>query len=196
MTIFGLDGPTFDGNPIDPFLDGLTVPDAQKVSGDIDMYADVAVAVDLHTNLKGVSMWGFKRRPNENATSPGPLIEVTADDPLRVRWHNELGVQPTDSPEDAADKLPLETLIVDTTALPDGAPDPQNVLGSQPGNPQALVAMGVPVGWTSTHLHGAHSHPDADGFPDNMIADGNTQTSAYDNTYDNTDLNAGNGWAR
>ena len=193
MTIFGLDGPTFDGNPIDPFLDGLTVPDAQKVSGDIDMYADVAVAVDLHTNLKGVSMWGFKRRPNENATSPGPLIEVAADDPLRVRWHNELGVQPTDSPEDAADKLPLETLIVDTTALPDGAPDPQNVLGSQPGNPQALVAMGVPVGWTSTHLHGAHSHPDADGFPDNMIADGNTQTSAYDNTYDNTDLNAGNG---
>jgi len=46
----------------------------------------------------------------------------------------------------------------------------------------------VPVGWTSTHLHGAHTRPGVDGWPDALIRSGQSQTCSYDNTHDNADL--------
>jgi spore coat protein A len=49
----------------------------------------------------------------------------------------------------------------------------------------------VPVGWTSVHLHGGHSRPDSDGWPDNTTARGGGQLDEFDNTYDNADLGLG-----
>jgi hypothetical protein len=46
----------------------------------------------------------------------------------------------------------------------------------------------VPIGWTSTHLHGGHTRPDADGWPDNMTESGREQLCGYDNSADNTDV--------
>jgi hypothetical protein len=105
-----------------------------------------------------------------------------------VRWRNCLpgSVHPGDAAQ-SPPRLPIATAVLHD---PHGDTDSvQNYLGGQGGAPEDT--SGAPIGWTTVHLHGAHSPSDADGFPDNMAATGSDQLSAYLNSYDNLDLGLG-----
>jgi spore coat protein A len=93
-----------------------------------------------------------------------------------IKWHNRL-------PSDGT--LPFVTSVTSG----DNSAD-QMSLGAGGGMPEIGVSK-APVGWTTVHLHGAHSTSDSDGFPDNMTRSGGTQLTLFENTYDNMDLDLG-----
>ncbi|MGH3794155.1 MAG: multicopper oxidase family protein [Pseudonocardiaceae bacterium] len=185
----GLDGPpnpVRPGEVLAPFEALLQPPRAQRIDKGHHGAVDVEIAesqVDIHPDLPAIPVWGFGRPGCVSA--PGPLLEVPADQRVVVRWRNRLpgSVHPQD-PSHPIPSLPFAAVVVED---PDGDTDSaQNHLGAQGGVPQDTSM--APIGWTSVHLHGAHSHADADGWPDNMTAAGGQQVSGYDNTADNLDL--------
>jgi o-aminophenol oxidase len=183
---FGAHGPALPAHGyIEPFETELLVQHALRPQGPLDMTMR-ETRVDLHPKLRSVPVWGFAAE-DDPASSPGPLLQVDAGQRLLVRWHNGLPASTfPENPNKPAALLPLVTSVVHTD---DDSSAVQNRLGAEGGAPQRLDA--VPVGWTSVHLHGAHAHPDADGFPDNMVPTGGRQVCAYDNSYDNLDLGLG-----
>lgn len=124
-----------------------------------------------HPDLPAIPAWGYGLWGHPS--SPGPLVEVEADTPLQVRWRNRL----------AAQTLPYLTSRVTGD---DDADSTQNHPGVAGGEPQDTSAS--PLGWLSTHLHGAHVGPDSDGWPDNLIAPGLDQVCQYPNDADSADL--------
>ena len=180
---FGVPGPALSsGDRVEPFETDLVVQHALRPEGRLEMFLRETRA-DLHPLLRAVPVWGVAAG-DAPASSPGPLLEVPAGRRLLVRWHNALPASAfPEVPGKPAAQLPLVTAVV--TSADDSA-TVQNRLGAEGGAPQRLE--GVPVGWTSVHLHGAHAHPDADGFPDNMVPTGGHQVAEYTNTYDNLDL--------
>jgi len=90
-----------------------------------------------------------------------------------IRWDNAL----------CAKELPYTVVVMPT----DDAADPvQNHLGSEGVAP--TMPMHAPIGWLSTHLHGGHTEPESDGWPDHMIEPGESQRCRYANDDDNADL--------
>jgi spore coat protein A len=176
----GPPNPAKPGQALDPFQAVLYPPRAHLLGSGGEHEIDIAeTRLDLHPTLPPVLVWGFGSRGQVHV--PGPLLEVTADQPVVVRWRNRL---PASVLPGAPASLPFVTAVVED-------PDPdndsvQNHLGDQGGTPEN-TAM-APIGWTSVHLHGGHTRADADGFPDNMMATGGMQISGYDNTADNLDL--------
>jgi FtsP/CotA-like multicopper oxidase with cupredoxin domain len=144
---------------------------------------DIAeTAIVIHPDLPAVPAWGFGVAGH--IVSPGVPLETRAGQEALVRWRN--GLPASVRPSTPA-RLPIATAVV---ADPNGDVDSvQNYLGSQGGAPEDT--SGAPIGWTTVHLHGAHSPSDADGWPDNMAATGSDQLSAYPNSYDNLDLGLG-----
>jgi spore coat protein A len=144
---------------------------------------DIAeTTIAIHPDLPAVPAWGFG--VGGHVSSPGVLLEALAGQEAMVRWYNRL---PASVRPSMPARLPIATAVV---------PDPnsdvdsvQNYLGRQGGAPEDT--SGAPIGWTTVHLHGAHSPSDADGWPDNMAATGSDQLSAYPNSYDNLDLGLG-----
>jgi o-aminophenol oxidase len=175
--------PTRPDQPLSPFLAMLQPPRAHHLkTRQVDEIDIAATSIDLHPDLPPVPAWGFGIQGH--AVSPGPLLEAAAGRAVLVSWRNRLpaSVHPSD-PQQPPARLPIATAVV-----PEGDPkDPaQNALGAQGGVPEDL--SDAPVGWTTVHLHGAHSPSDADGWPDNMTATGNDQLAGYPNDYDNSDL--------
>ncbi|MEO7194643.1 MAG: multicopper oxidase domain-containing protein [Pseudonocardiaceae bacterium] len=170
-----------------PFRASLSPPRAHRVRVGSVYEIDIAeTTISIHPDLPAVPVWGFG--VGGRVVSPGPLLEVPAGQEAFVRWRNRLpaSVHPSNPAQPPA-RLPIATAIL---ADPNGPTDSvQNYLGSQGGAPEDL--SGAPIGWTTVHLHGAHSPSDADGWPDNMAATGSDQLSAYPNSYDNLDLGLG-----
>jgi o-aminophenol oxidase len=175
--------PTRPGQPLAPFRASLHPPRAHHLwTRQVDEIDITETSMDLHPDLSPVPAWGFGTRGH--AVSPGLLLEAAAGRAVLVSWRNRLpaSVHPSD-PRQPPARLPIATVLV-----AEGDPnDPaQNHLGAQGGVPENLA--GVPVGWTTVHLHGAHSPSDSDGWPDNLTAAGNDQLAGYPNDYDNFDL--------
>jgi spore coat protein A len=180
--------PLDPNRPLPPFRAALPVPAAHALVPGLINELDIApTLVALHPDLPPVPSWGYG--VDRRVSSPGPLLEVTAGTPVRVRWRNRLpaSVHPHD-PGAAPAELPFETAVLpadpsDTTDLA------QNRLGREGAPPE--VTDNAPIGWTSVHLHGGHSSSDADGFPDNMTPTGGEQLVSYDNSYDNAEIGLG-----
>lgn len=186
----GLSGPPdplHPGRTVEPFRAVLHPPAAMVLPTDEVVELDLAATeLTVHPDLPPVPVWGFG--VDGEVTSPGPLLEGAAYRQAVIRWRNRLpgSVYPLD-PSRPVPQLPFATSVVDDPA---GDTDSvQNELGAQGGKPE--YTAGVPIGWTSVHLHGAHSRADSDGWPDNMAPAGGEQLDVFDNSYDNTDLGLG-----
>ncbi|MDQ2884177.1 MAG: multicopper oxidase domain-containing protein [Actinomycetota bacterium] len=182
----GITGPCNPVHPdqvLAPFRASLTPPRAHQLrAGSVHEIVIAETTMAIHPDLPAVPAWGFG--VGGHTVSPGPLLEVPAGQEAFVRWTNRL---PASVRPSTPARLPIATAIVD-----DPYPDVdsvQNHLGRQGGAPEDT--SGAPIGWTTVHLHGAHSPSDADGWPDNMAATGSDQLSAYPNSYDNLDLGLG-----
>lgn len=178
------ENPLRPGQRLAPFQADLHPPRAHRLSADRLHELDIAeTRLRLHPDLPAVPAWGYGFYGA--VTSPGPLLEVTAGRRTMVRWRNRL---PASSyPNDPG--RPPATLPFATAVVPDPDPDNdsvQNHLRSEDGVPEDTSK--APIGWTSVHLHGGHSNPDSDGWPDNMQPTGGSQLTGYDNTYDNAEL--------
>lgn len=170
-----------------PFQASLNPPQAYLLRpGSVHDIVLAETTMAIHPDLPAVPVWGFG--VEGPVVSPGPLLETPVGRQALVRWRNRLpaSAHPWDPTRPPA-RLPIATAIL---------PDPheakdsvQNHLGAQGGAPEDT--SGAPIGWTTIHLHGAHSPSDADGWPDNMVATGSDQVSGYPNSYDNLDLGLG-----
>jgi FtsP/CotA-like multicopper oxidase with cupredoxin domain len=186
----GLVGPPNPLHPaqrLAPFQASLSPPQAHHLRPGSVHEVDIAeTTMAIHPDLPPVPAWGFGTE--DHSASPGILLEVAAGQQTWVRWRNRLpaSVHPLDPTQPPA-RLPIATAVLPD---PNGDTDSvQNYLGAQGGTPEDTSS--APIGWTTVHLHGSHSPPDADGFPDNMTATGSDQLDAYPNSYDNLDLGLG-----
>ncbi|MBO0819803.1 MAG: multicopper oxidase domain-containing protein [Nocardiopsaceae bacterium] len=184
----GPENPVRPGETLAPFVAPLDPPRAHVLVPWRVHEIDIAeTTTSIHPGLPAVPAWGFAATGPAGSpgpvSSPGPLLEAEAGEMTLVRWRNRLpaSLRPGQSPPA---RLPIATAVLED---PDEDTDSvQNHLGADGGKPEDL--SGVPVGWTTIHLHGAHAPSDADGWPDNMAATGSEQVSGYPNSYDNTDL--------
>jgi FtsP/CotA-like multicopper oxidase with cupredoxin domain len=178
------DNPVRPGQALAPFRAQLHPPRAHRLSAERLHEIDIApTEIRVHPDLPPIPAWGYGFYGA--ATSPGPLLEVAAGQRTRVRWRNRLPASsyPND-PHRPPASLPFATAV-----LPDPNFDTDSVLnhlGTGGGGPENT--SGAPIGWITTHLHGGHTHPDSDGWPDNMVPTGGSQLTGYDNTYDNAEL--------
>ncbi|MGE5763982.1 MAG: multicopper oxidase family protein [Mycobacterium leprae] len=178
------ENPLRPGHRLAPFQADLHPPQAHRLSADRLHELDIAqTRIRVHPDLPPVPVWGYGFYGQ--VTSPGPLLEVPAGRRTMVRWRNRLpaSVHPND-PRRPGAALPFGTAVVQDD--PNDNDSVQNHLGSEGGLPEDTSM--APVGWTSVHLHGGHSNPDSDGWPDNMQPTGGSQLAGYDNTYDNAEL--------
>lgn len=178
------ENPTRPGQPLLPFRAHLHPPRSHRLPGSSVTEIDVALgAARMHPDLPAVPIWGYALA-GDRPTTPGPLLEARAGETAFVRFRNRLPASqfPLDPTKPAA-QLPIATAVVDD---PNDADSVQNYLTNEGGLAQDTSM--APIGWITTHLHGAHSRSDADGWPDNMAPTGGEQVCVYDNTYDNVDL--------
>jgi FtsP/CotA-like multicopper oxidase with cupredoxin domain len=187
MGLVGPPNPLRPAQRLAPFQVSLSPPQAHHLHPGSVHEIDIAeTTMAIHPDLPPVPAWGFGT--DDHIASPGILLEVAAGRETWVRWRNRLpaSVHPLDPTQPPA-RLPIATAVLPD---PNGDTDSvQNYLGAQGGTPEDTSS--APIGWTTVHLHGSHSPPDADGFPDNMTATGSDQLDAYPNSYDNLDLGLG-----
>jgi spore coat protein A len=114
------------------------------------------------------TVWGYGSA-TQAATYPGRTIVARRDEPITVRWRNELVTAAGPIPH----LLPVDTSVHWADPL-------------MAGHGTAAVYPGpVPI---VTHLHGGHSRSDSDGLPDAWFTPGYAQTGRLFNPvyrYDN-----------
>lgn len=165
-----IEHPVAGNPPLAPFVARISPAPAIRVAHSTTLTVR-ETTVRPHPDLPAIPAWGYGLW--NHPSSPGPLLEVDAGTALQVRWRNRL----------SGPQLPFFTSIV---AGDDPADSTQNHPGVGTGMPQDTGHS--PLGWLSTHLHGAHVGPDSDGWPDNLIPPGVDQVCQYANDDDNADL--------
>ncbi|GAA2500654.1 multicopper oxidase family protein [Winogradskya humida] len=150
--------PVRTGATLTPFVDELPVapvlrpPRTGRRAGVLKIRARSA-EVSLHRALPLTPVWAYEGH------LPGPTIEVSRDQTLRVHWINEL-----------TGPLPFASV-----AAPPGS---QNEPGRSGGVPKDL--SDVPA-WTAVHVHGAAVGGDSDGWPENGVSPGERSIYTYPN---------------
>lgn len=141
----------------------------------------------LPPGLPTTAIWAYGPAGNGAPfTTPAATIVATADVPVRVRWRNQL--------VDAGGRYVPHLLPVDPSlhwANPAGPVDGRPTFTSTPGpytGPVPLV----------THVHGAHTSPDSDGYPESWtlpaatnIPAGYARTGSRFDQFDRTNAVAG-----
>ena len=137
-----------------PFVDALPRPGvAQPTNGSAGAAADYQIVVSefqqkLHRDLPATTVWGF------NGGYPGPTIEAARNQPVTVRWVNNL--------RDGSGNLRTNHYLAVDTCL--HGPDTE---GSKP-----RIVL---------HLHGGHVTPANDGYPEATFLPGQSATTQYPN---------------
>ena len=119
--------------------------------------------VKLHKDLPETDIWGYEGK------YPGPIIEVEKGKRLSVEWKNELN----------AGSMPLRIV----TAKSDFSQ-------KSPGIPQSDIsdetdAAKIPNAGV-VHLHGAATHPDSDGWTDNVLLKSQSAHDTFENEENST----------
>ncbi len=174
-----LPGGTLDPLTVPKYVDPLPVPGlmpATSTDATIDYY-EIAVRQFqqqvLPPGLPLTTVWGYGSVNHPGTFSyPAFTIEATVGKPVKVKWMNQLVVDPvacaaSASPTaDPACNFVPHLLPVDQTLH--WANPPQDCIDgtTRPdcrGQSQLPYTGPVPV---VTHLHGAHVQPDSDGYPE------------------------------
>ncbi len=139
---------------LEPFVDPMPVPPiAQPVNGQVGGEADYEIAV------RRVTRRLHRDLPDTlvyayGGVFPGPTIEAAAGETVTVRWQNDLR-------DDNGDLLLSHDLEIDTCM------HGPNHTGDTP-----IVV---------THLHGAHTFEDSDGYPEDAYPPGENLLFTYPN---------------
>ncbi len=174
-----LPGGTLDPLTVPKYVDALPIPGvmpATSTDATIDYY-EIAVRQFqqqvLPTGLPLTTVWSYGSVNHLGTFSyPAFTIEATVGKPVKVKWMNQLVVDPVAcaaSPNPATDpacNFVPHLLPVDQTLH--WANPPQDCTDGTPrpdcrGQSQLRYTGPVPV---VTHLHGAHVQPDSDGYPE------------------------------
>jgi spore coat protein A len=151
-------------NPLDPsFIFQPTEPGGSHYEIGVYQTSQWLGLVDAYNQPLMTTVWGYGTS-TQAPTYPGRTIQATVNEPITVRWTNNLV-------DDLGQPLP-HLLPVDTS-----------VHWAEPYN---YPASGVPV---VTHLHGGHSESASDGLPEFWFTPGFAQvgpqwvkeTYSYDN---------------
>jgi len=141
---------------LEPYVDWLPIPPVAKpIRGRVGGAAYYEIAMrefrqKLHRDLPPTTLWGY------NGDYPGPTIEAYRDQPVQVRWINDL--------RDLATGLPRTEHYFDIDTGIHG-PD---ATGKTPR--------------TVVHLHGGHVPSEFDGFPESTFVSGGSQLDRYPNS--------------
>lgn len=133
-----------------PYVDALPRPAvAVPVSGTAGGAAEYVIPIrevsqQLHRDLPPTRVWGY------GGSYPGPTIETTTGQPIRVTWQNDL--------RDSLGVL-RTTHFLPVDPCPHGA-----------GTPSPRVVV---------HLHGGHVPTDADGYPMETFLPGEQEIDDY-----------------
>lgn len=157
----GPDSPQY--TTLTPFLDPLKVPPTvKKTRADGVSHATIPLrnaTVRLHSQLPATQIWSY------DGHLPGPTIEVDRGERLRVTWTNRLrGVLP-----------------VTVVEVPNIAMTPPNYDQPGRGGVAARTDVAALKPRISVHLHGALTGSGSDGWPENVVAPGDSQLSEYPN---------------
>ncbi len=139
---------------LDPYVDALPIPAvAMPVVGVPGGAAQYEIRMvqqlqKLHASLPPTTVWAYA------GGYPGPVIEASRDQPVQVKWINDLR-------DSAGNLLTSHYLPVDTCMH---GPDTE---GDAPR--------------TVVHLHGGHVPPASDGYPEATLLPGESVTYQYPN---------------
>ena len=155
-----------------PFATALGAPSIHRLdyldSDDILLRMSIAqaeaVLYDDRIRQVRAPVWTYKTSASAIATYPATGIAVRRGQKLQVEWSNDVP---------AGAKTPIDEAVV-PYAEPD--PIPQNMLGLNGATPAAKVD---PL--FVTHLHGGRTAPNYDGWPESMMAPGQSRRVRYDN---------------
>ena len=147
---------------LEPFRDPLRIPPVLRPSGKgVNEVRLVGAEIRLHSQLPATPMWTYE------GYFPGPTIEVSQDQRIRIAWQNQL----------------TGTTPVRAVYAPSVGPFPGFLDAMQPGRGGAPLRPEVAdlTPWITTHLHGGHQHGFADGMPDCGVTPGYAQLVEYGN---------------
>ncbi len=120
--------------------------------------------VEVHPAL-GVTtpIWGYEGK------YPGPTIEVDAGAEVRIRVKNRI-----------TGNIPYPHVVADDSIANNPMNDPgiNPVSAEDMDQHEAENVLNLNA-WTVIHLHGGPTHPDSDGWTDNMIGKGETVEMGY-----------------
>lgn len=149
-------------NLLTPFIDKLPIPTVINFTKNGKSKATIKIKLGeakLHKNLPKTKIWGY------NGTYPGPTLQVEQGESISVEWKNEL--------PDSSSPLSIVTEESGTQ---------MNIgLGIRNTNDATKLPNAVVV-----HLHGAATHPDSDGWPDNVLIGHQSSYKTYGNKEDAT----------
>ena len=140
---------------LEPYVDWLPIPPVAKpVRGRAGGAASYEIAMKefrqkLHRDLPPTTLWGY------DGQYPGPTIETARNQPIQVRWINDL--------RDIDTGLPRTTHYFDIDTSIHG-PD---MTGKIPS--------------TVVHLHGGHVPAEYDGYPESTFVSGQSRLYRYPN---------------
>jgi len=116
--------------------------------------------IKLHNQLPETDLWTYEGQ------YPGPTIEIQRKQKVVVEWKNEID-----------GKIPFNA-VNETNANPDVTT--QNDAGID-DNAKAIDGIDNLKAWTVVHLHGGKTHPDSDGWTENVGENGQSSISTYHN---------------
>lgn len=169
-----------DALPIPATIFPAALPNATAV-------VELKVAsTSLHSDLPPTTIWGY------NGTFPGPIIEVNQGQKVHIEYRNQLkkcvplGSLTAANHDDHSAHGPGAMLQNYRVCLPARLPmkvvtaldDTQSEAGS--GSAQEVDVSHIEPA-TVVHLHGANTHPDSDGWPENLIMVNQSALYTYDN---------------
>ena len=131
-----------------------------------------ATLYDDGTSKIKAPVWTYERTASPKPPTLswlGPMIVASSGGALQFDWTHDV------TAADIAAQQPL--LIAAEPAPAAGAPVPQNVLGTS----AAASLKHHPKPFFTTHLHGGHTDPNYDGWPEQMLLPGQTRRIKYDN---------------
>ena len=175
LTFPSAPNPLPGGDPLDPFVAEVVPPSAFHLPT-AQVRVRMRELVTPHPALPPVPAWGFGR-PGGPVTSPGPLLEARQGVTSRVRWDNDL----------ASQELPYDLVVMPDRRRRRPGPEPPRHRGAGHDAAHRCAARLA----RDPHLHGGHTEPESDGWPDHMIQPGENQRCRYANDDDNADLGLG-----
>ena len=152
---------------LEPFVDPLLIPARILHNGSPIPVVIQQITRQLHSSLPPTTLWSYGDK------SLAPTIEVRRNQPLTVQWVHRINDAQT-----LPIKVVTESYVEPATNLP-AVPIPQNSPGS--ANAQVVAGTDKLKAHMVVHLHGGRTEADSDGWPDNVIEFGQTQTSHYQN---------------
>ena len=145
--------------------------------GTIEIKANTAnIYHDRETGQKiTVPFWGYALEGQE-ATYPGPTIEVNSHQRVEIDWLNAIGLN--DDGTDQELRQPVVAIDVEYCEADDEV-IPQNVLGVPDNYTKTMGACGK--AYVTPHQHGGKTAPKYDGGPLDMLAVGQSHIHRYEN---------------